>query len=149
MIIGFTGTQRGLTSYQKQALVHFVLSLAQGDHQFHHGDCIGADFQATEIFSSFRIPLYCHPPLNKSKRAWGTIEYPHSHIYPAAPYLTRNHNIVKACHVLIACPGEFKEQLRSGTWATVRYAKKQRNVRVIVIYPDGSINVTNPKEKEK
>lgn len=36
-----------------------------------------------------------------------------------------------------AAPKDFKEELRSGTWATIRYAVKQQK-RVIIIFPDGS-----------
>jgi hypothetical protein len=57
---------------------------------------------------------------------------------PAKPYLVRNHEIVDDSQVLIAAPKEFTEQLRSGTWATIRYARKiGRTVRIV--FPDGSI----------
>ena len=38
------------------------------------------------------------------------------------PYLTRNKQIVDASEVLVACPQSAKEEMRSGTWSTVRYA---------------------------
>lgn len=59
------------------------------------------------------------------------------------PPLERNHRIVDACDVLIACPKDAQEQLRSGTWATVRYARKQGK-RVIVITPDGTVEDSQP-----
>jgi len=55
------------------------------------------------------------------------------------PYLERNHNIVDESELLIACPKSKEEELRSGTWATVRYARK-KGVRIILIYPDGSVS---------
>ena len=38
--------------------------------------------------------------------------------------------------ILIATPKEKEEQLRSGTWATIRYAKKTKKI-VFLVYPDG------------
>ena len=37
---------------------------------------------------------------------------------------TRNKDIVNSCDILIACPENDKEVIRSGTWSTIRYAKK-------------------------
>ena len=39
------------------------------------------------------------------------------------PYLERNKNIVNAVDFIIAAP-DGPEKVRSGTWSTVRYAKK-------------------------
>jgi predicted Rossmann fold nucleotide-binding protein DprA/Smf involved in DNA uptake len=46
--------------------------------------------------------------------------------YPATKghELERNHLIVAACDVLNAAPLQDEEILRSGTWATIRYARK-------------------------
>jgi len=57
-------------------------------------------------------------------------------LYNARPPLTRNHDIVDCTELLIACPKSMKEELRSGTWATVRYARKLERP-VIIIYPNG------------
>lgn len=56
--------------------------------------------------------------------------------YKPEPYLDRNHYMVDRCNLLIACP-EGIEALRSGTWATVRYARK-RPRNHLIIYPDGT-----------
>jgi predicted Rossmann fold nucleotide-binding protein DprA/Smf involved in DNA uptake len=53
------------------------------------------------------------------------------------PYLERNHAIVNESDFLIAAP-DGPETLRSGTWATVRYARKVGK-RVLVIMPNGEI----------
>ena len=42
------------------------------------------------------------------------------------PYLQRNHNIVNECDMLVAFPSTSNEVLRSGTWSTIRYAKKAK-----------------------
>lgn len=58
-----------------------------------------------------------------------------------APYIVRDHAIVDEVQFLIGCPRKDIEELRSGTWATIRYARKQRrNLNcIILIYPDGGI----------
>jgi len=39
--------------------------------------------------------------------------------------------------LVLACPAQKREQLRSGTWATIRYARKT-GVKMFVIFPDGT-----------
>jgi hypothetical protein len=51
------------------------------------------------------------------------------------PYLVRNRHIVDASSVLIATP-KGDEELRSGTWSTVRYARKiRRDFTIKIIAP--------------
>lgn len=130
MNIGFTGTQLGMTETQQAALKDY-LRVRQVD-RFHHGDCVGADEQAHDIARSLRIDVVLHPPTSQSKRAFCKAQY----IEPQRPYLDRNLHIVDAADLLIACPSRRQPILRSGTWATIRQARR-RNVRVLVIYPDG------------
>jgi hypothetical protein len=55
--------------------------------------------------------------------------------------LTRNQKIVTDCDVLIACPKAMQEEQRgSGTWMTIRYARKVEK-RYVVIYPSGELGV--------
>ena len=62
----------------------------------------------------------------------------------AAPkgYLDRNHDIVDAADVLIAAPSGTTEKRRSGTWATVRYARKLGRT-ICVVLPDGVVRTEN------
>jgi len=48
----------------------------------------------------------------------------------------RNHKMVDSAGVLLATPKEDHEVLRSGTWATIRYAYK-KNKQVVLVWPDG------------
>lgn len=140
--VGFTGTQSGMTKKQKKAFVKLILSFSL--MTFNHGDCIGADADAHDLVvehtSYFSIGIY--PPINVSKCAWK--QAPMSIRYPPKEYLARNRDIVDASQVLIATPKEVEEQLRSGTWSTVRYAKKQK-IPVYIIFPDGSVREELPK----
>lgn len=135
MKIGFTGTQRGMTYNQKETFNEKILQfdMYTGGVIFHHGDCIGADEQAHEIAIKNGCYIIIHPPYLKIKRAFceGELRAP-------LPYLDRNKKIVDETSLLIACPGEDIEQLRSGTWSTIRYARKIKK-KVWIIYPDGRL----------
>jgi len=130
---GFSGTQKGMTYAQGETLLALLSRDETGE--FHHGDSIGADAEAHEIARACRIPIYIHPPLIPKKRA-----FKHSRFtYSPKLYLERNHDIIDVCNILIACPKSRFEEMRSGTWATVRYARK-KNKEIKIIWPDGKIN---------
>jgi hypothetical protein len=131
--IGFTGTQLGMTDAQKASLRRL---LDGGGGELHHGDCIGADAEAHDIADECGYAIIIHPPSNHSKRAWR--EVPRHMMRPEKPYLDRNRDIVHATTSLIAAPAEPEEQARSGTWSTIRFAKKQGKL-VFVILPDGTV----------
>lgn len=129
---GFTGTQRGMTAAQRDALRDYLRGIRG---EFHHGDCIGADSQAHDIALECGYTIVLHPPSNPSRRAWRRAETKRIE----RPYLNRNKYIVSETITLIAAPGEDKEQLRSGTWSTVRFARKQGKC-VVIIFPDGAVS---------
>jgi len=128
MKIGFTGTQVGLTPYQAKELLTMLTNL---DYitEFHHGDCIGADKMACLVAQDFGIKIIGHPPDNPVKRCY----FESDEEREEKPYLKRNKDIVNESDILIACP-KGPEELRSGTWSTVRYARKV-GVPVLVISP--------------
>jgi len=134
MKIGFTGTRKGMTEPQKK---NFGKLLKKYDiSEFHHGDCIGSDEEAHEIADKLNCRIHIHPPLDRKHRAFCNPLATYSH--PPKPYLERNHDIVNDTAILIAAPDSDKEKMRSGTWATIRYAKK-KGKDVIVIYPNGLV----------
>ena len=49
--------------------------------------------------------------------------------------------------MLSATPGGFKEELRSGTWACVRYARKADRP-VHIVWPDGKVNAERQDGEE-
>jgi hypothetical protein len=120
MNIGFTGTQQGMTAKQRASLETLLRHyLTLGATEFHHGDCIGADAQAHDIAVAIGYAPVIHPPKISKKRA-----FKRGQVLPARPYLERNHDIVDASDVMIATPKSHVEELRSGTWATIRYTRK-------------------------
>jgi len=130
--IGFTGTEKGMTERQKNSLYFtLLLHIFGGKVAFHHGDCVGSDSEAHNIAHSLGYKIIIPPPHNSKKRAYCKGA---DGVRFAKEYLQRNHDIVDESDILIACPAEQKEILRSGVWATVRYARK-KGKRVQVIYP--------------
>jgi len=127
--VGFTGTQAGMTPAQARRLTDFL----KADMEFHHGDCIGADAQGRNLAYALGARIIAHPPTDPKKQA-GT---GYHEAWGPRDYIQRNHDIVDAADYLIACPQHMVEELRSGTWATIRYARKVGK-NVIIIYPDGS-----------
>lgn len=143
-IVGFTGTRRGLTAPQLVALRRLLFSAPIGE--LHHGGCIGADDQADTMAHDLRIPRLVYPS-SIGPNALISIEQRTARgrsfgftvggvaFRPADLPLVRNREIVDACDVLIACPSG-PEQIRSGTWYTVRYARKIGRP-VVLIFPEG------------
>lgn len=146
--VGFTGTQRGMTIEQK-AVVRLWLETFRRNVVAHHGDCVGADadFHALlgprrlgNIVTSVCERVVIHPPADDGRRAWCEHrKFPpiQHNVLPAKPYLVRNQDIVEAAHAMIATPGERTEQVRSGTWATIRMAKRAK-CPIRVVFPDGT-----------
>ena len=135
--VGFTGTRKGLTPKQHRELKALLADMAI---ELHHGSCVGADEEAMEICLELGIPVVAYPTKHRLQfTAHGARE-----IKPMQtgknPELTRNHKIVDVCDVLIACPKEDAEVLRSGTWACIRYAKRHKPV--IMLWPHAAVTET-------
>jgi hypothetical protein len=135
--IGFTGTQQGMTQSQKDMVKYFLGFFAVSE--VHHGDCVGADAEFHAIARSERLKVALHPPTNPAKRAFCEADEE----FPKKDYLVRNREIVDNSDILIATPKTKKEEVRSGTWSTIRYAQKpnvRKDKRIIIIFPDGEVS---------
>jgi hypothetical protein len=131
--IGFTGTRAGMTPTQIEELrgaLAFAFEL--GFDEFHHGDCVGADAQAHAIALEIGFDIVIHPPIVADHRAYSQ---DFDQIRSSKPYLERNHDIVDETRFLIAAPKQPIEVVRSGTWATVRYARKKPHGNILVLIP--------------
>jgi hypothetical protein len=134
--VGFTGTQIDCTPTQVVALARTLVEL--GLDVLHHGDCIGADETAHRIVRAMGARIELHPPRVASKRARCEVVRGEV-VHPTDEYLSRNHAIVNLTTVLVACPKEESgEVTRSGTWATVRYARKLGRP-VVIVRPSGRV----------
>lgn len=139
--IGFTGTRHGMTDKQKEAVKKFIIS--EKFNEFHHGDCIGSDKESHDIVDEYRkeekkedkIKIVGHPPKYNKYRAYCKCDI----LLAKDDYLVRNHNIVDATDIMIATP-DTKERLHSGTWATVRYARK-KDKKIYIFNKNGQMKM--------
>lgn len=132
MIVGFTGTQKGMTSLQKVKVLEFLTMIQPTEAR--HGDCIGSDEDFDRLIRN-NFPscnIFIHAPTIDTKRAF--CRGPLTTVLPPKSYLVRNRNIVNNCVVLFACPKTVEEELGSGTWSTIRYAKAIGR-RLVVVNP--------------
>lgn len=135
MHVGFTGTRKGL-QFPQLAALHTVLARlrAEGAEWLHHGDCLGGDRECHEMWREFLGLVHLHPPEDDFGRA----HCDHDRAEPPLPFLRRNLAIARATSVLVAAPRRIAEEHRSGTWATVRYAR-QEGSRIILVLPSGVV----------
>ena len=122
MIVGFTGTRKGMTSVQATVVTRLMLKADEA----HHGDCIGADEQFHALCLHMEIPVVLHPPEDDKLRAFCPGA---ERIHEPLPYLIRNRIIVDDTEFLIAVPKEAEEPdvgRGQGTWSTIRYARRSK-----------------------
>ncbi len=137
--IGFTGSRKGLTTDQQEALRQQLRELLEEHREEeiegHHGDAIGADAQFHALCQELSVPVVIHPSRNQSERAF----CPGAKVtHPAREFRDQSEAIVNVCQVLIAAPDGFKERVRgSGTWMTVRAARRAEKT-IVFCYPDGT-----------
>jgi hypothetical protein len=129
--VGFTGTQKGACPEQLALVEQLLKSLKQAGHaEFHHGQCVGADEQAAKIAKALGYRVVAHPGLAKDpanlmfRSDWSE----NDEVREAKPFIKRDRDIVDETHVMLAAPLTREEQVRSGTWTTVRYAKSRGRI---------------------
>lgn len=128
---GFTGTSKlHMSTSQKVVLRDLLDAYAE----LHHGDCIKSDADAHDIAVGLGLRIVAHPCTIEHMRAW---KKAHVILTPKEP-LERNKDIVYAVDELFATPMTKYEVLRSGTWATIRYARILHKP-VMIIHRDGSV----------
>ncbi len=135
-VAGYTGTRNGMTSKQRlhvRVLVRYVARV------LHHGDCVGGDEEMHVIAKDRGLLIFVHPPIDPSLRAFCKGDF----AYPQKEHLVRNREIVHSVEWLIAAPATMLEEVRSGTWATVRYARKIGRP-LSIVFPDGSVSHERP-----
>ena len=139
MIVGFTGTKQGMTRKQRAVLEEWLAARSGG--VFLHGDCVGADAQAHKIAARCGFAITIYPPEKNKHRAFcrGAFE-----TLPPMEYLVRDRLIAANCDHLVAAPRTMAEEVRSGTWYTVRYARRLRKP-VTIIWPNGSVVYDAPR----
>ena len=106
-----------MSAEQRKQLDAVLRWLRIGVMEVHHGGAVGADTQFDDavrsIYKGQKIGFITVHPANGQP-------------------LARNRAIVAASDILIAAPESDTEQRRSGTWATVRYARA-KGIPVIML----------------
>lgn len=139
IVYGFTGTREGLTLPQRAALAFYLKHHPAAE--LHQGCCIGADEEVTEVVEAAKINFGIPCPLigwpsNLPGMTSTSAQLRCRDIHDPAPPLDRNRLIVHMADVLLACPRGPEDQ-RSGTWYTVRHARRV-GCPVVFFWPDGS-----------
>mgnify|MGYP003978242403 FL=1 len=123
-----------MTATQREVFLLALRKQPKLDHLV-HGDCLGADAEAHQIARSLGHTVTGRPCTITKQRAFCVVDHQH----PARKPIGRNADIVNESEVMFAFPFGTKELMRgSGTWATIRYARKKEKL-LYIIYPDGSI----------
>jgi hypothetical protein len=124
-----------MTHQQKIGIRELMMELAPAEA--HHGDCKGADATFHRFCKLFSCYIVGHPGVDRHGFALTRAYCDVDESLPPLPYLERDKVIVEVSKILIATPRMMIEEVRSGTWATVRLARK-RNRTIHIVYPDGS-----------
>ena len=132
--IGFTGNRHGLSEEQKEDIKSILDKYK--NIIVSHGDCVGSDTDFHNLCVTYReqhpetsLEIHIFPPDNPTLRAFNEGDL----LMKENSYLGRNLQIIKYSSFLIACPiDKNKEELRSGTWSTIRQAQK-RNVKIYIL----------------
>lgn len=142
MIVGVSGSRQPRTEAQWTWLRDRLAELRPD--ALHHGGCRGADEAAHETGLLMRrggsgMRIVVHPASGAGDWTYqdALVECEGVIVLPPQPPLDRNHVIVDAIDILLLLP-DGPERLRSGTWATFRYARKI-NKRIDVCYPKGYV----------
>ncbi len=137
MRMGFTGTSQGMSDAQK-ARVAQILNWYQPD-EADHGLCIGADAEFHGIVRNelpSRCKIFGHPPIIRRKMAiW--LEDKCDFLFQPGDYHDRDRDIVDRTQMMVATV-LMPEYRRSGTWTTIRYARKE-NKHTLIVMRDGTV----------
>lgn len=137
--IAVTGTSRGMTQGQIDQARDFLKALytMRGFRRLRHGDCIGADAQFARIAKDIGFYLIAHPghPKDPNETKYRAFTDFNDEVLPAKPFIARDHDMVDESAFLLAAPYQDYEVNRSGTWATVRYARDKVEIPVGFVYP--------------
>lgn len=144
--VGFTGTRRGMTSLQAETFEKLLTEIRAlrssernllGWPEFHHGDCVGSDAGARAVARKCGYRIVAHPPIDERLRAFCEAD----EVREAFEYRVRDRHIVEEVQLMLATPKFMREELRSGTWATIRDARRYFTP-VIIVWSNGSSTVT-------
>lgn len=137
MRVSFTGTRQGMSFVQRQQFEEWLKANGANVSLFVHGGCVGADIEAhsaVRYHFGKKIFITCLPSdsakTSRVPRDCGHVGEPKS------PRIRDRDIVDLGDNLLIAAPLTDAEVVRSGTWTTVRYARKKK-VPVLILGRDG------------
>lgn len=144
MVLGFTGTRKGMTDAQRKTVRELLPILLHKADIVVHGGCVGADTDFHQIAQELGIWTVVRPSNIEEMVGvkTGNLTYD-----PEDP-MVRNKKIAEYCRVLLATPSSNEEINRSGTWATIRMAR-EFGKGVIIVFPDGTYKQEKSVKKER
>lgn len=136
----FTGSRHGPTEPQRLAFTTWLTTAKPG--RLLNGLAIGCDEWALLAAKDYSWELEGFPCNITSQVSTVALELARGEYGgkchgPMAPLL-RNQLMVDLADSLLAMPAGMEEELRSGTWATIRHARKRRKP-IVFFWPDGSV----------
>lgn len=148
-VLAFTGTLKGTTKFQWQTLDDLLRSQESGTAVC-HGVAIGADYEFHQLCRGYAMPI-CGFPGNIANKRADIPAQEFAILFPEKYPLVRNRDMVDYSKLysnqygfLIVCPKGEHEELRSGTWAAVRYARASA-MNIAYIWPsDGALEFRKP-----
>lgn len=132
--IGVTGTSKRLMAIQRVNILEALQFWRPLGEWMHNGLCVEADDFFAKTWRQIDGKIHGHPG-NTPRMRCGFVP---DVCEDPKPNLERNIDIVNASAALIAAPFENAEINRSGTWHTIRKARKCRRA-ITIIYPDGRV----------
>ena len=152
MKVGVTATRWGVDERRLDTFKYIIEKL--GITHFDFGMCVGGDTQAYKIVRSLDKTVWVkgHPPIEQGQ-FFSNVDC--DDIAKPKDYLSRDRDIVDESEVMIAMPKENTEKRRSGTWYTVRYAKKVIKSdkgsckKLYIILPNGKVEFFDFKKLTK
>lgn len=134
----FTGSRQGPTEPQRRAFTAWLATAQPG--RMLNGLAIGCDEWALLAAKDHGWELEGYPCNIGSQVSTVAVHMVVSHgkYHQSMPPLDRNRLMVGMADRLLAMPAGMEEELRSGTWATIRYARKGQKP-ITVFWPDGSV----------
>lgn len=144
--VGFTGTRDGMTVVQHGLITSQMRGYVKGYDRVmaRHGDCLGADKEFHGICRAAKVAyLVGHPGHDPRTGKSPTRAYcEFDLVHESDPYLVRDWAIVVASDVLLATPKGEEQPRGSGTWATIRYARRAK-ILIMIVMPNGQIRWEN------
>lgn len=153
MRVSCTASREGMTVTQWLSIRNWLWNTNSrvGIESFHHGCCIRGDAEfvlaVLELgIGDCTVPKIIAYPSNIPSMVDEDAKAASDVVYDPLPPLERNPIIVDNGDVLLAAPAG-PEELRSGTWSTIRDCRRKKKW-IVIFWPDGSMTEENaPNDK--